>query len=265
MQLSRTGRATEGYGALMDWLARDLGSRLRLGHEVRSISWRRGRVTVETARRSQKISARAAIVTVPVSVLAALPPERGSITIDPVPPSLTEALDGIAMGSAMRLVAWFESVPWHSKEHENCTFLQFSSGPFQAAWTGNPYRFPLVTLWCGGPEARVLSRLTEAELKRTFVSELATSLGTTTRRLVRSMRGFWWHDWDRDPHSRGSYSYVTVGGRKAAEALRRPAQATLFFAGEATEKESGTVEAALVSGARAAESADRALSRKRRR
>jgi monoamine oxidase len=263
--LWRTGRVTDGYSALTDWLARDLGSSLRLGHEVRSIAWRPGRVTVEAARRSHRISARAAIVTAPISVLAEYPPARGSIAFDPEPPALHEALAGIAMGSAMRLVTWFDEVPWRPESPDAATFLQFPMGPFQAAWTVAPYRWPLAVLWCGGPEARLLSRLAAAELKWTATSWLARSLGTTARRLERNMRGLWWHDWDRDPHSRGSYSYLTVGGKKAAEALRRPAQATLFFAGEATETESGTVEAALASGARAAEGADRALSRKRRR
>lgn len=265
MQVSRTGRATQGYGALMDWLAKDLGPSLRLGHEVRTIAWRQGSVTVATTRRSLRISARAAIVTAPISVLAALPPERGAIAFSPQPPSLKQSLEGLTMGSAMRLVAWFDEVPWSAKESEPCTFLQFASGPFQAAWTVNPYRWPLVVLWSGGPQALALSRLTVAELRQTLVSELAKSLGTTRRKLESRLRRVWWHDWDRDSHSRGSYSYVTVGGRKAAQALRTPAEDTLFFAGEALETESGTVEAALVSGAEAAESVERALSRRKGR
>src|SRR5262249_27663931 len=68
-----------------------------------------------------------------------------------------------------------------------------------------------------------------------------------------------WHDWDRDPFARGAYSYMLVGGKNAAQSLSRPVEHTLFFAGEATEFESGTVEAALVSGQRAARQGERAL------
>jgi monoamine oxidase len=60
------------------------------------------------------------------------------------------------------------------------------------------------------------------------------------------------HDWTRDPHARGAYSYVGVGGINAAKRLSQPLRGTLFFAGEATESaNSGTVEGALASGMRA--------------
>ena len=263
--LWRTGRVTQGYGALADWLAHDLGSSLRLGHEVRSITWRKGRVSVETRGTSRKIAARAAIVTVPLSVLAEFPPAKGSIAFEPEPKAVREALAGLAMGSALRVPVWFDEIPWASGPHAAVNFLQFQAGPFQAAWTLAPYRWPVVVMWCGGPQARVLSRLTAAELRRTLVQRLARSLGATARKIERSLRDLWWHDWDRDPYARGSYSYVKVGGKKAAQALGHPAEGTLFFAGEASETESGTVEAALVSGERAARGVDRALARSRRR
>jgi monoamine oxidase len=61
------------------------------------------------------------------------------------------------------------------------------------------------------------------------------------------------HDWQADPYARGGYSYVRVGGQGAREALARPVEDTLFFAGEATAVEdSGTVGGALASGMRAA-------------
>jgi monoamine oxidase len=262
--LWRTGRVTQGYGALAEWLARDLGSSLRLGHEVRSIAWRPGQVTVETRRgRSRRITARAAIVTAPLSVLAEFPPTPGSIAFQPEPPALREALSGLAMGSAIRFPVWFDEIPWKPESDAIVNFLQFESGPFQAAWTVAPFRTPVVVLWCGGPGSRTLSRLAPAELRRMLVTEFSRSLGTTARKLERAIRGVWWHDWDRDPYARGSYSYVVVGGRNAAKALRQPIEHTLYFTGEATEFESGTVEAALVSGERTAREVDRALARRR--
>ena len=62
------------------------------------------------------------------------------------------------------------------------------------------------------------------------------------------------HDWQADPHARGGYSYVRVGGTGAREELAAPLEETLYFAGEATHTEqSGTVGGALASGLRAAE------------
>ena len=53
--------------------------------------------------------------------------------------------------------------------------------------------------------------------------------------------------------ARGGYSYVLAGGQGARAALARPVEATLFFAGEATDaEEAGTVAGALRSGFRAA-------------
>jgi len=62
------------------------------------------------------------------------------------------------------------------------------------------------------------------------------------------------HNWQRDPFSRGAYSYVAVGGRKARSGLAAAVENTLFFAGEATDDsgEAGTVAGALASGERAA-------------
>jgi monoamine oxidase len=63
----------------------------------------------------------------------------------------------------------------------------------------------------------------------------------------------WTHDWQRDPFSRGAYSYAAVGGRAAHRALGRPVESTLFFAGEATSSDqTGTVAGAIESGRRAA-------------
>ena len=62
------------------------------------------------------------------------------------------------------------------------------------------------------------------------------------------------HDWQRDPFSRGAYSYVKVGGDSAQADLAAPIEHTLFFAGEAADVSGyhGTVHGAIASGRRAA-------------
>jgi len=254
--ISRIGRVTQGYGALIQWLGRDVSTHLRLGHAVRSIAWQPGRVKVALARRGPTLSARAAIVTAPLGVLAS-----SGLAIDPEPPSLRQALGGLAMGSAMRLNVWLHGIPWPTKAEQPVNFFPLPNGPFQAAWTEEPFRAPLVVLWCGGPAARALSRLSARQLYEVATTQLARALGKTRREIDREIQRVWWHDWQRDPWTRGAYSYVRVGGDHAAAALRRPVRGTLFFAGEATEFESGTVEAALISGQRAAELANRVLKR----
>ena len=70
--------------------------------------------------------------------------------------------------------------------------------------------------------------------------------------VTRELQGYYYHDWQQDPFARGGYSYVTVGGSEARAALAQPIEDTLFFAGEATDAEEGTVTGALQSGVRAA-------------
>jgi monoamine oxidase len=258
--VSRVGRVVDGYGALAEWLARDLGSSLRLGCEVRTIHWRPGRVRVEgrlANGRSMSCTARAAIVTSPIGVLQAPRSARGAITFDPEPTRLRRAVNGLAMGSALHLAIWFHRPPWESTE--KLSFLNLADGPFQVAWTAYPVRWPLMVVWCGGPEARRMCRAGRSEALRTMRSQLARAFGTTPSQLGRSIRHVWWHNWDRDPYARGAYSYVRVGAMAAVPALRRPEQDTLFLAGEGTEVNSVTVEAALVSGRRVARQVDRAL------
>jgi monoamine oxidase len=154
----------------------------------------------------------------------------------------------------VRINAWFSHFPWKldDQETERLSFLNLSDDPFQAVWTAYPVRFPLAVGWSGGPRASALCRAPRGEVLRALRAQLARELGTTPHRLRQAIRRVWWHNWDRDPYSRGAYSYVRVGAGTPAKDLGRPEQGTLFIAGEATEAEGGTVEAALASGRRAA-------------
>jgi len=75
-------------------------------------------------------------------------------------------------------------------------------------------------------------------------------VSTLRRQLVR----LHFHRWENDPHIRGAYSYIPVGGLNLPKTLAAPVAKTLFFAGEATalDAQMGTVFGALESGRRAA-------------
>ena len=111
----------------------------------------------------------------------------------------------------------------------------------------------MITAWAGGPAAENLRRLPPRQVLARALETLASSLELSAARVRRSLVGWHAHDWSTDPFSREAYSYAAVGGASAADALARPALGTLFFAGEATEREqSGTVPGAIASGRRAA-------------
>jgi len=253
------GRPTLGYDALMTWLARDLGSSLRLESPVRGIEWGGRRATVDVHGRSgrrRRFTARAIVVTVPIGVLQAPASVAGGIAFDPEPRRMRRALTGIEMGRVARVVVWFRSFPWDGVSR--FPFVHLHNGPFQILWTAHPIRWPVAVLWCGGPTAATLEG-SRAQVRRVVETQLAAAFGTKPQRIRAAIRGLWWHDWSKDPYARGAYSYVQVGAKDPGQGLSRPEGRTLVFAGEAAGDDTGTVEAALESGRRAARQAQRML------
>ena len=118
----------------------------------------------------------------------------------------------------------------------------------------------MITAWAGGPAAESLLQLPREAILGRALEMLASFLETPPARVKRSLIGWHLHDWSADPFSREAYSYAGVNGASAADALARPAAGTLFFAGEATDREqSGTVPGAIASGRRAARRVIRGL------
>ena len=232
--------------------------------KVSAISWKPGGAVVEGRHASGAIiraQAKVVLITAPVALLRAPRERSGGIDIRPMPHRVRRALEGFEVGAVMRLVLWFRELPWKERsEPARFNFLHFS-GPFQVLWTVDPVRFPVAIAWCGGPDAAALSRRSRSEILDALRAHLARGLGVDPRRLQRSIRNVWWHDWNRDPYARGAYTYTRVGASGSAELLSRPEARTLFFAGEATDPKGGTVEAALASGRRAALQIHRSLGR----
>ena len=270
----RTGRVLDGYDRLPAWLARDVYDAIELNTVVTRIEWTRGNVLVtcrDAQGASHELTGRTVIVTVPVGVLQAVPPEPGAIAFTPEIPSVVDALQGLSMGPVLRTLFAFSERFWEKglrnaprRGGSGLTSLSFLHSPgatFPVWWTQFPVRTPLLVGWVGGPPAAELCALPDAEIERIALHDLALHLGTTYERLTGLVRGSWMHNWEHDPFSRGAYSYAVVGGSGAARRLARPIEQTIFFAGEATNTEghSGTVEGALATGSRAAQGVLQAL------
>jgi monoamine oxidase len=261
------GRVLSGYDAVPACLADGLD--IRLGALVTDVEWRRGQVEITVSGGKERITARAAVVTVPLGVLQAPPGDPGAIRFAPDPPRVRKALSRLAMGPALRLAFWFSELPWRkvkAPEGENASHLAFLHTPenaFNVWWSAYPVRAPLAVAWSGGPPAAELARLSPEELRDRALTELARAIGLPRRRLGSLVVDTWMHDWEGDPFSRGAYSYALVGGSEAAQELARPVEGTLFFAGEAADAQgrNGTVEGALTSGLQAAKKVASALAR----
>lgn len=241
-------RPRGGYAALMDWLAARAvrrGARLHLGAHVREVRWRRGAVLVSGtfAGRPFAVRGRQAVSTLPLGVLQA-----ADVRFLPALKN-TEALEKLASGPVIRVAMGFRDAFWR-KRSPGVAFFHVPDAPFPTFWTPLPMGARLLTAWAGGPKAERLAGLGNAELFEAASMSVESVFGRKTRNQLTFAMA---QDWHADRFSRGGYSYVRVGGEGAREALARPIADTLYFAGEATDKEeAGTVAGALRSGQRAA-------------
>jgi monoamine oxidase len=157
------------------------------------------------------------------------------------------ALDRIEVGHVVKIILRFRQRFW-----DDFNFVHANDAPFPTWWTAAPARAPLMTGWAGGHAAdRLLAEGGNAIVER-GVESLASILNIPRRRVASQLDAGYVHDWQADPFSRGAYSYAGVGGSNAFRALGKPVAGTLFFAGEATSDQTGTVAGAIASGRRAA-------------
>jgi monoamine oxidase len=256
-------RLDGGYIELVRSLAgaQKPSTRIVLNAVVSRVSWKRGRVRVETNRDREDaatIDARVAIITVPISML-----QRGqgpaAIEFEPTPPVFAD-LGSVVMGNAVRLNLLFRRPVWEEAAPD-LGFLLSKDPCFPTWWTrvsGSNY---LMTAWCAGPKARWTDGKSKNELTGTAIGTLATLFRTERATLESALLSSHHHDWRADPLSCGAYSYVKAGGFDAAQRLALSVENTLWFAGEAMAVDGhwGTVHGAMDSGRRAAEGAARSL------
>jgi monoamine oxidase len=253
-------RPVGGYAALMAYLLRVLDPRraqLKLGSTVHSVNWQSGHVRVEAASDSGALvaSARCALVTLPVGILQLPQGARDAVRFEPELTEKREALHRLAPGGVIKVALRFRRAFWeelHGGEYADAGFLHAPGADFPTLWTALPRRVPFLTAWCGGPNASRLAGKARAEIIDRALRSIEIMFGNAAP-VRQELIAAHVHDWQADPLSRGAYTYVKVGGEKAAEQLAAPLVNTLFFAGEAaSSQEMGTVEAAVQSGRRAA-------------
>lgn len=234
-------RIPEGYDLVVSRLAE--GITVRCGSPVRRIRWRAG-VAVET--NAGVVAADAAIVTVPLSLLA-----QGTLVFAPaLPRQKIEAINALRTGSAIKFHLLFRNRWWP----EDLGVL-VSLTDVSAAWVsgkGQKSALPTLTGWVTASRARALEPLSDEEMLQRVLRDLATATGSPAPteeymggRVIR---------WDAEEWSKGGYSYVPVGAHGARAVLAQPVEDRLFFAGEATAYDSNpaTVHGAILSGQRAA-------------
>lgn len=243
---------------------------VRLGTAVHTVDWRQGEAELACRSRFgvelEPVRARRVLVTLPLAVLQRTEGE-GAVRFVPEVDEKRGMARQIEMGNVVKIIFRFESAFWEgalawrgddegTREHK----MFMGDGDFPAWWTPSPVMAPMLTAWAGGGAAwRVLER--GGDLAGRALESLAKSLRVPRGRVEAQVVDWRRHDWHADPYARGAYTYVPAGALPAQEALGRPVDGTLFFAGEATAADgwNATVNGAIQSGRRAADEIVRSL------
>jgi monoamine oxidase len=268
----RMGRVIDGYDRVPAALAATVAD-VRLGHHVHEVAWEHRAVDIRFSTAgprgvaSGSISARAAIITVPLGVLQQTEgPSAITFTPDVVDPR--RAASHLAMGTVVRVPFLFHEPFWEAKSVRRRTggrslaemsFLHSTDDDLPVWWTSAPIRTNTLVGWAGGLRASRLTRRSTTEIEERALAALGRLFGMQRRRLAALVEHCWYHDWVNDPLTLGAYSYALVGGSTAAKRLARPVDDTLFFAGEAADEDgrNGTVHGAIGTGYRAAAAVSR--------
>jgi polyamine oxidase len=110
----------------------------------------------------------------------------------------------------------------------------------------------VLTAYCTGPRAAGLSRVAEDEAVDIVLSDLKRLFpGAAPRQTLNAWRRI---DWATDPFACGGYTFLRPGGSGARQQLAAADTGALFWAGAATATPTiaDTVQAAYLSGVRAA-------------
>jgi len=251
----RSFRIVEGYDRV-PLFVRDrflaAGGSLHLNTEVTRIEWKRGEVRVQTANAATpEVKAPKAVIALPLGVMQA-----GTVKISPMPEVAEGAIRKLVMGAATRITLVFRERFWETAgaalgatlgAAPELNFLFARSEPVPVWWSSSQDA-AMLTGWLGGPRAAA------GPVGEALRDVAMTALGNVFGRddLDELLMGWYTHDWQRDPLSRGAYSYAPAGAAQASEVLAEPIEDTLYFAGEHTDTTGhwGTVHAAVRSGLR---------------
>ncbi len=239
------GMIVEGYGRLVQHLAKDLD--IRLNEPVHTIEYDADGVNIHTSK--QIYHGSHVIVTVPLGVL-----KTKQITFNPpLPSTKTDAIARLGIGNLEKLILIFDEPFWrddatqkqffHYITPEQMGFVQFCDLTDTA---GCP---TLATLFAGdrsrqlvADPATVTKQITDI-LSTLFPNSYHPPLTTHTT------------NWQQDPFAWGSYSMPVLATHSVDfDTLGQPVTERLLFAGEATTPiHSGYVGGAIETGIREAE------------
>ncbi len=257
-------RVKGGYKKLIQFLAEKVqehSGTIHLSTVVKSINWNNDGVEV-TDQYDRTYFAQKAIITIPLGIWLANADSFASIKFSPELTYKTEAARQMGFGSAIKILLQCNQPFWKGKSTlqqtgNDLTDLSFiiSDAPIPTWWTQLPETSNVLTGWIAGPKALALKNVPEEKIVEQAIYSLEMLFGIPAPLLKQNIETCKVFNWSNDPFSLGAYSYSTTQTEEARKVLSAPVKNTLFFAGEHLYDgtETGTVEAALVSGQQAAQ------------
>ena len=244
LEMGSYHRVADGYDRLPNYIGQGLD--IRLGFAVERICWAPDGVRV-IASDGRELSARAAISTLPFGVL-----KSGAVRFVPELPEQKRATFAhLEMGPVLKLLLHFTEPFWPRW----LTNLGCGTGPVTLYWPvfyGTKEMPAVLTAYCTGPRAAHLSGLGEEEAVEVVLADLQRLFPKADpRRMLLAWRRI---DWATDPFACGGYTFMRPGGSGARLRLAAADTGALFWAGAATATPTiaDTVQAAYLSGLRAA-------------
>jgi monoamine oxidase len=232
-------RVEIGYGALMQ--AHAAGLDIVLDCPATLIDHCGPEVRVETPHGA--LTARAAIVTVPTTLIAS-----GELRFSPALPDKQEAAAALPLGLADKVFLRVEQpqlLPVQTRLFGATDRVETGSYHLR------PFGAPMIEGYFGGEFARELEEAGKEAFAAFAIDQIAGLLGNDIRNRLTPIAVSRWHS---DPYARGSYSYAKVGCSEQRAVLAAPVDDRLFFAGEACSiNDYSTAHGAYRTGVRAAE------------
>ncbi len=232
----------QGFRVITAFLAR--GIDVRLSQVVKEVHWRQPHVRVVT--HTSEFVADNVVVTLPLGVL-----KSNAVHFSPaLPDHKRTAIAKLGMGVLNKCYIRFPRVFWP----QDVDWLEYVPAQ-HGEWTEwvsfqRVAHVPILLGFNAADRGREIEALTNEQTVDSAMNTLRTIFGVG----LPQVSDFQITRWAGDPFAGGSYSYNAVGSTpEMRTVLAKPLNRHLFFAGEATSRESfGTAHGAYLSGLRAA-------------
>jgi len=236
------GFVTEGYGALLADFRKEV--QVNLNTEVREIKWNGKGVVLETNQGT--IKAKSCIVTVSIEIL-----RLGKIKFTPsLPIEKYEAFDGITLGAYNHITLKLKKQFYDDFKIQPDTYffskIEKTNIPPKGYFGSlRLHKSNLSYFDVGGKFAKDLEEEgQEASIDFVLNSLRATFGSKFDQYLIKAHVT----NWGKNKYTMGSYSSARPGKAHLRSVLKKPVGGRIFFAGEATSTNYGTVHGADLSG-----------------